>query len=122
MDLKDVIKKIILLPVDFNATGNNKSICSLLRDTEYYETYNTVTENAIELELTNQTQYIAPWLIWSENKRSNNGWYFLKKKNNKFVVGYLRPDGKVEMNIEFDNSIEACAHYIKKEIESIRNS
>lgn len=122
MALKDVIKKIILLPVDFNTIGNNKSIYSLLRDTDYYDIYNKVTENVIELELANQTQYIAPWLAWSENKRSSNGWYFSEKDSNKFVVGYIGANEKDEMNIEFDNPIKACAHYIKKEIESIRKS
>lgn len=122
MKLKGVIKKIISLPVDFNKIANSKSIYSLLRETGYYEIYNKVTEGVIELELINRTQYIAPWLIWSENKRSSKGWYFFKNENNKFVVAYLGPDEKNESNTEFDHAVEACAQYIKKEIEDIRNS
>lgn len=120
MDLEETTRKIILLPIEFRKVGNDKSIYSLLKETQYFNVYNKISESNILKELDNHDEYINCWLSWSQDKRSNEGWYFLRKENNKYVVGYMRSDGKKEEYKEFDNAINACAAYIKREIETIR--
>ncbi|HLX54401.1 MAG TPA: hypothetical protein VKR58_10690 [Aquella sp.] len=59
------------------------------------------------------------WLIWSDDKRSRSGWYFIKENGNLFKIGYLPRDKKVS-ELTYSNKILACAAYIKLEIEYIR--
>lgn len=122
MKVEELIKRIVLLPSEFKRIENNKSIYSLLKDTQYFVLYDKITESNIHQELNNYTEYVDHWLRWSENKRRNGGWYFLKEGNNKFVVGYMGSHGRTEEYKEFNNAVDACASYIKKEIESIRLS
>lgn len=120
MNLEDVIKKIISLPLEFNRVGNNKSIYSLLRDTGYFSLHDKINENNVLGVLCNYLNFVEYWLTWSEDKRSRDGWYFLKKDNNKYIVGFIGFDSKNQKYLEFDDVVSACAAFIKKEIESIR--
>lgn len=47
MDLINLIKQIIFLPIEFGKPVNNQSTYSLLQKTGYYDVYNKITENAI---------------------------------------------------------------------------
>jgi uracil-DNA glycosylase len=72
-------------------------------------------------ELTRHSECISFWLNLSEGKRSDSGWYFRQIDNCKYVVGYFSPKGNLEIT-EYLNEIEACAAFIKREIEAILNS
>jgi RimJ/RimL family protein N-acetyltransferase len=122
MNLEESIKKIILLPLDFNKVGNDQSIYSLLKDAGYFEIYDKVNEENILETLSNHKDWIEYWLAWSENKRGGDGWYLMKKGKNKYVVGRIGFGGENEEYFEFDNLLSGCAVFIKKEIESIRIS
>lgn len=119
MDLISVIKKIIFLPIEFGKTDNNQSIYTLLQNTGYFDVYNKITENVILQELINHLDCIEYWLAWSEDKRSANGWYFLKKDKNTYVVGNIGSSGQINKEFDFDDVAKACSVFIKKEIESI---
>lgn len=122
MDLIIIIKKIIFLPIEFGKNGNNESIYSLLQLIGYFDVYDKITENAILQELINHLDCIEHWLAWSENKRSTDGWFFLKKGSGVYVVGNIGLNGQVSEKLKFVDATEACAVFIKKEIESIRIS
>lgn len=71
-------------------------------------------------ELINHLDCIESWLAWPEDKRSTNGWYLLRKENDKYVVGNIGSDGQINEKLEFDDATKACSVFIKREIESIR--
>lgn len=120
MDLISIIKKIIFLPIEFGKNNNNQSIYSLLQLTGYFDVYDKITETAILQELINHLDCVEYWLAWSENKRSTNGWFFLKKESGMYVVGNIGLNGQINEEFEFDDATKACTVFIKKEIESIR--
>jgi hypothetical protein len=122
MDLKSIIKQIIHLPLEFGKIDNNLSFYTLLRKTGYFDVYTNVTINAIVQELPNHQHCIEYWLIWSENKRSSDGRYFIKKDDQLYIVGRLSADGNKNEVFEFDNAVEACSAFIKREIECVRAS
>ncbi|MEH6305237.1 hypothetical protein RYH73_06255 [Olivibacter sp. CPCC 100613] len=121
-DIKHIIKKILFLPFEFAKGDNNQSIYSLLQNTGYFNAYSKIAESIILQELTNHSNCIEHWLSWSSNKRSTDGWYFIKKDNGKYVVGNINSDGQRSECFEFDSAAKACSVFIKREIESIRTS
>ena len=117
---QDLLNKIIRLPRDFY--NNELSIHELLKSTGYFEYYDFIKQKTILEALEKSEEYINDWLEWSANKRITFGWYF-KREDNKYLVGYLDPNNGNSMNnfTEFSDSKNACAYYIKNEIEEIRN-
>jgi hypothetical protein len=118
MDTENLIRAIVDLPGKFREVGN-KSIISLLKESGYVESFTDVNENNIADFLKKNPDKIMDWLIWSDDKRSYVGWYFIEEKDNHFLIGYLPKDDKVG-ELRYSDKIQACAAFIKRELEYIR--
>lgn len=120
MNTNDMISNIVSLPEKFESIGDI-SIYSLLKEMGYFEIYDQINEADILDRLIKNPEYINQWLNWSEDKRSSSGWYFKKNENDNYIVGYfsIKEDHKI---MEYSNIKEACASFIKREIEEIRKS
>lgn len=119
MQEDNIIDELIKLPNQFN-TILNKSIYDLLRDTGYFEIYDQIlVENIYKKLSVYPSKFVEDWLSYSENKRSNTGWYFKSNEKQKYVVGMLDSEGE-NNHFEYKDCIEACAAFIKNEIEDIR--
>ena len=116
---RNIILKIIWLPVAFYETGN-KSFYDLLKETKYFECFNSISEDSIADILLSNIELIDKWFEWSENKRTSGGWYLVKKDNGKYEVGKISSDGKKSQCLEYDNRRKACAAFIKREIDELR--
>ena len=119
---KNVVTRILNLPERFYSPENNQSIYSLLQYTGYFEVYENINENIIREVLEQQPHYIEQWLRWSEDKRGGSGWYFMQDGSRKYVVGFLDSDKGTIKKMEYSDKENACASFIKQEIESIRRS
>lgn len=120
MDEKTTIEAIVYLPNKFYNL-ENKSMYALLKETGYFEIFNKVTEGDIYNALNQHPSLVNEWMIWSENKQTSSGWYFMKEDNkDQHVVNYLPPKRGHE-KLEFLDVKKACAAFIKREIEEIRN-
>jgi hypothetical protein len=117
MGTKNMISDIIHLPEKFYA--GNASIYSLLKETGYFESHLQVNEAILLDELNKLPELVNQWLNWSDDKRSSSGWYFQKNATKGYVVGY-HPSIHNPIQLKFIDSKEACAAFIKREIESIR--
>lgn len=113
-----VIENIILLPKKFQE--ENVSIYFLLKESGYFEQHNQISEKDISEKLIQYLELIEEWINLSENNRSNCGWYF-KLSNNRYIVGYFTLKKKVYVT-EYVSKIDACAAFIKRKIEEIRNN
>lgn len=122
MDIKKVINEILDLPKRFYSAENNQSIHSLLKDTGYFEAYDSINEDKVKEALEQQPKYIDQWLSWSEDKRGGSGWYFIKSGGQKYVIGFLNSDTIISEKVEYSDKNSACAAFIKREAESIRIS
>lgn len=119
MNFVKVIQDIVRLPETFYKE-NDTSIYSLLQETKYFEISDLISEKDILNEIKNKPQYVDSWLEWSQNKRVSLGWYFTENNNNKYIVGYKSPSkNNTNIIIEYENKYEACAAFIKREIEDI---
>lgn len=115
-----MIKDIVFLTTKFYKE-NNRSIYSLLKETGYFEFHNQVNKSDIYECLILYPDCIIQWLDWSENKRSNSGWYFTQETATKYIVGYF-PSTEDLKPIIYSDMNEACATFILLEIEDIRLS
>ncbi len=116
----NLIRRIISLPIDFSRT-ETKSLYDLLKDTGYFEKYSEILEYDIAKALEESPILIDKWFEWSENKRSSDGWYVIKKVDGKFEVGEINKNGIKEQFLELLDKRIACAVFIKKEIEDMRS-
>jgi hypothetical protein len=119
MEKHQVIRNIVLLPKKFYDDGN-VSIYSLLKESGYFEFANQVSEANIFEILIQYPECISQWLSWSENKRSGPGWYFRKNETGKYIVGYFPAKASLA-TIEYPDITQACAVFIKRAIEEIKN-
>ena len=118
MNTKDIILKVINLPHDFYRL-KDVSVYRLLQDSGYFIGYNQISNDDILLELKHHNNAINDWINWSTNKRLNNGWYF-ERTNDGYVVGD-HSTGQIAHKQFYNDATEACAAFIKNEIEDIRN-
>jgi len=65
-------------------------------------------------------EYIKDWLQFSGDKRTSESWYFRETDNGRSIVGYY-PDMTDKKFKVYSNINEACAAFIKLELEGIRN-
>lgn len=92
---------------------------SLLKESGYFEMYDQVNEAEITKALNEHPECINDWIMLSEDKRCSSGWYITENENGKYIVGYY-PAEEFEIT-EYCDVKEACAAFIKLEIEAIRN-
>jgi hypothetical protein len=111
---------VYLIALPELAIQNNKSMESLLKDVSIDlldikedDISNLISKNKEDLIIEN-------WLNYSENKRTSEGWYFIKKEI-KYEVGYFLGNGKKNECLTFDNGRNSCAAFIKRELTSITN-
>jgi hypothetical protein len=120
MDKNDIANSIIYLPEKFYRQ-RDVSMYFLLRESGYFEMYDQISEKNIFDELTKNPECVGQWLNWSEDKRSSSGWYFKQNENKFYIVGYFPPQDNLKDRNYFDIT-EACAAFIKQEIEAIRKN
>lgn len=114
-----MVEEIVFLPKKFE--NSNNSMFSLLQETGYFESYELVNEENISKQLLQNKDCVNSWLKHSEDKRAISTWYFRLKENKKYEVGYFPAETGMYPK-EYADPIEACAVFIKGEIEEIRTS
>jgi hypothetical protein len=120
MNLQNIIHNIIFLPRKCRERANESSY-SLLQESGYFQHANEITKDHIREVILQFPECVALWLQWSEDKRTQEGWYFSQDTNLKYSVGRVSKKGNTQQK-EYSNAITACAIFIKEEIENIRTS
>lgn len=112
--IKDAIEKIIHLA--YNYRKGNLSPVSLIKESGYLEFSDQITEEEIKEILKLYPYLVNEWLLWSENKRvSDPVWAFMKFDDGSYLVG-----GKQNEEINTQDEFYACAAFIKREAEDLR--
>ena len=116
---KDILYDIISLPRHFNDLGD-KSICMLLAETGYADIRDQITIDAIRESLLEHPECVVDWMQYSADKRTRSGWYFKEGRFREFVVGFVVDgDKRKESQQSYHDDRDACAAFIKKEIDSL---
>jgi hypothetical protein len=120
VDKPDTIIQVIHLAKKCSER-NNVSIYSLLKEVGYFDIHDEVSENLIREALFLHPNCVNDWIRFSEDKRSSAGWYF-QQNGTDYEVGFFSLNKNNISPTKYSNSIEACAAFIKREIESIRGN
>ena len=118
--INDVVVGIIQLAKKI-AESSNSTTHSLLKETGYFDIHAQISVAAIQAELRLHPSCISDWVQFSEDKRTTDGWY-LKQDGANYEVGFCSLSKKDTLPEKYTDKIEACAAFIKHEIEAIRNS
>lgn len=120
MKTSKAVSKIIQIPYDLRIR-RNMSMYTLLNEIGYFQTYNKISIRFIRKILARVPKCVNEWIIYSENRRCEKGWYFIQEGNVQYKVGYFFYGKKIK-EITYDNSLDACAEFIYREIEDIRKA
>jgi len=97
----------------------NLSLISALDATGYGLVYDQIGVSELMSALYEDITFIDDWIQYSEDKRVPQGWYF-KRIDGAAVVGFNAPHQRSAETMSFVNAQEACATFVKLEVESIR--
>lgn len=117
---RKILDEVLLLPRKFDSIGT-VSIITLMKETGYSEIRDQISVEDIRAALIQCPEYIDEWMSYSEENRSNSGWYIHKEGSEKYIVGYFYIDsnGFHSTEKEYSDRFEACAQYIKSAIERL---
>ncbi len=121
MKITNIIDELIHVPRRFNSIGT-MSIYALLKETGYFEIHDQISVENIRDALTRYPECVDDWMLYSEDKRSSSGWYFKQVGDEKYIVGCLKGNKSYDSHGEYNNRLDACAFFIKHEIDNIRTS
>ncbi len=122
MNLNDIIDNILRIPIVFHEI-RNKSAYTLLKESGYFEEFDSIDEMKIYNRLVKQPHLVEHWLLWSDDERAMPTYSLEIIKEGKYIVNYRSNiDGKYEKKTIFEtgNIFHACAIYIKRHLEYIR--
>jgi hypothetical protein len=94
----------------------------LLRQTGYFKLYDEVSEAGIREALARHPECVDEWISYSEDKRARSGWYIKQEDDTIYKVGCLSPEGGKNIETTYVDRIDACAVFIKHELEDIRRT
>ena len=119
MKTEDILVDLIRLPRMFNA--GDVSMYELLRQTGYFELHDQISEAAIRQTLDWHPECVDDWISYSEDKRTSSGWFIKQENSAKYRVAYFSCEGDKGLQTSYVDRIEACAAFIKHELEDIRS-
>jgi len=94
----------------------------LLKETKYFELHNEASVHDIRKALACDPVCVQEWMQYIDDQRCSSSWYFGLNDENLYEVGFYdsNADPARSNQVVYDNAMDACAAFIKHQIESIR--
>jgi len=93
---------------------------SLLEATGYLGLHDQISEADIRAALVRCPECVKEWMQYSEDKRTSSGGYVTQTNEGCYETGYIA-DARTRRNrVQYETAIDACASFIKHEIDEIR--
>ena len=119
--MNDIATQIVMIPRARHV--RDMSIFALLKETGYFELHDQVSEGDIRNALACDPECVQEWFQYCEDKRTSSGWYIRLNDEDLYEIGYFDIKADHDTNrVQYENAIDACAAFIKHEIESIRSA
>jgi hypothetical protein len=114
-----IATEIVTMPRRMHS--EDKSPFALLEATGYFELHDQVSVSDIREVVSHTSECVQEWMQYSEDQRSS-AWYFTLNDEGLYETGHfdIRSVPNDTNRVQYENAIDACAAFIKHEIESIR--
>ncbi|MBX7061113.1 MAG: hypothetical protein K1X52_05590 [Pyrinomonadaceae bacterium] len=112
---------VVLIPRVFYAeTQVSMSFRDLILNTGYCCSAEHVSVELLANALRVRPKNVEDWLAWSDNKRTDSGWFFRHRLTGGFEVGYLpATEDRPTFHYTKTEVFRACAKFIKYEIDDV---
>ncbi|MGK2883290.1 MAG: hypothetical protein ACSLE8_00680 [Rhodococcus sp. (in: high G+C Gram-positive bacteria)] len=108
MPTDEEILKILQIGHDSSIRGLGLSLNQALKQARYRELRNTLSVSDLLPVIDKNPQLIEQWIMYSEDKRTDGGWYLSPKA----AIGTIAGD-----RIKFRGMQEAVAEYVLRELD-----
>ena len=120
--MNNIATEIVTIPRRMHS--EDKSPFTLLKETGYFELHDQVSVSDVREALTRDPACVQEWMQYVDDLRCPSSWYFdFDDDENQYEVGFfdIKADPNRSNRVQYENATDACAAYIKHEIESIRS-
>jgi hypothetical protein len=119
--VNNIATEIVKIPRTFQIR-RDMSIVALLKETGYFELHDQVSVNDIRQALTRDPACVREWMQYSEDQRCP-GWYLSLNDENLYEVGFFSDNAESHYSnrVQYESAMDACAVFIKHEIERVRS-
>jgi hypothetical protein len=107
------VSAVARFPAAFRAR-DTETVVDLVRRSGIADNADGIAVQPLRAFLMKHPELVPVWEGWSEDKRTSQGWYFLRE-GDRFVVGFY-PTGPRNV---FDDRFEACATFIVHEMQEL---
>jgi hypothetical protein len=114
-----VADTVIRLPMALRLE-EDVSLHELLVGSGYVEHHEQIAEEVIRERFALAPQCADDWIGYSEDKRTETGWYLRVLGKGKFEVGYIGGADDEGSMTTYSDKLDACAKFVKMEVESLR--
>jgi hypothetical protein len=115
-----MVAEIVTLPRRFQSPGA-VSMFTLVEATGYFRLHDQISEADIRAALVRFPECVQEWFHYSEDKRTS-GWYLTENDEGCYETGFVVDAHTHTNRVQYENATDACASFIKHELESIRLS
>jgi hypothetical protein len=118
--MNDIATEIVTIPRKFHT--RDMSIFDLLKETGYLELHKEVSVSDIRNALALDPACVQEWMQYIDDQRCSSSWYFALNDEGLYEVGFYdsNTDPARSDQVVYENAMDACAAFIKHQIESIR--
>jgi hypothetical protein len=100
--------------------GKNMSPMALLAASGYRKHRDTIDVAKIRKYVEQHPELVGDWMAYSDNKRTSTGCcFYAESSSGPYVLSYFPSRNPSKTDQKYSNESEACAVYIKYELESI---
>lgn len=117
--IKDCLDAICHFPVNFRTLKQYTS-AQIYNNTGYERYHSMITQDQIIDVLKTNIDLMEMWFLFSQDKRWTPAWFLKKESSGFWRVGYLTQNHEVIYEINFNDSMSACAFLIRMEMEEFR--
>jgi hypothetical protein len=118
--VNNIATEIVKIPRTFQIR-RDMSIVALLKETRYFELYDQVSVSDIREAITRDPACVQEWMRYSDDQRCP-GWYLTLNDEGLYEVGFFddNANSRYSNRVQYESAIDACAVFIKHEIERVR--
>ncbi|HMM81000.1 MAG TPA: hypothetical protein PKC65_13355 [Pyrinomonadaceae bacterium] len=121
METNKIAKAVVQIPkVFYTEYHESVSFRDLILNSTYCGSSERVSVEMLAKALSEHPENVENWLAWSDNKRTDSGWFFRRQLAGGFEVGYFpHTEDRPSLRYAETEIFLACAKFIKYEIDDV---